>query len=555
MKKYLLVLLLILAAILRLHKISFFPSGLNADEAALGYNAYSLLLTGKDEHGHILPVNLESFGDFKPAGYSYLLIPFVKVFGLTEFAIRLPSALFGVTAVFLVYMLTKEIFANLNFENYLRFGIQNLRIEEIVAFMLAISPWHLHFSRGAWEVNVSTTLLLLGILFFVKWLKNRELISLSLSSLNFVLSMYFYQSTRVIAPLLGLGLAILYFKTLLKYPKQIVTNFLLLLLLLAPLILSLASSDASSRLSGVGLLADEGPLRRVEQLRGQHSDWNSLLSRLLHNRPVIYVIQFVKNYTDHFDGNFLFVNGDMIERNRIPETGLFYLTDFIFFALGIYYVLNSKSYKLQATIWLWLLIAPIASAMTFQTPNALRAQNLVIPMTIITSSGLYFFLQLARGSNKIVFSSLLIILITIYIWQFKRYLHQYYVHYPQTYPAAWENGFKELVSYVQSVQNRYSQIWVTDKYDQPYILFLFYSQYPPQKFQDRHQLTFRDKFNFSTVRDFDKFHFESAPWEKVRDIHSTLIVAAPEDIPSVGVNIVKTFYFPNDQPAFKIVSN
>src|SRR3972149_10195759 len=113
MKKTILISILILAAVLRLYRLGEFPAGLNADEAALGYNAYSLLLTGKDEHGPIFPVNLESFGDFKPAGYSYLLIPFVKVFGLTEFAIRLPSALFGVTAVFLVYMLTKEIFANL----------------------------------------------------------------------------------------------------------------------------------------------------------------------------------------------------------------------------------------------------------------------------------------------------------------------------------------------------------------------------------------------------------------------------------------------------------
>jgi len=96
---------------------------------------------------------------------------------------------------------------------------------------------------------------------------------------------------------------------------------------------------------------------------------------------------------------------------------------------------------------------------------------------------------------------------------------------------------------------------VTDKYDQPYILFLFYSRFSPAQFQGRHKLTLRDKYNFSTVREFDKYKFENTPWEKVRDIHSTLIVAAPEDIPEVGVNVVKTIYFPSNQPAFKIVSN
>ena len=96
---------------------------------------------------------------------------------------------------------------------------------------------------------------------------------------------------------------------------------------------------------------------------------------------------------------------------------------------------------------------------------------------------------------------------------------------------------------------------MTDKYDQPYILFLFYSQYDPRKFQDNHTLTFRDKFNFSTVRYFDKYHFESAGWEKTKNQHSALIVAAPEDIPDRGVDIIKTINFPNGLPAFKIVSN
>ena len=143
----------------------------------------------------------------------------------------------------------------------------------------------------------------------------------------------------------------------------------------------------------------------------------------------------------------------------------------------------------------------------------------------------------------------------VYVWQVARYLHEYYIHYPQTYPAAWEYGFKELVTYVESVKDRYEKILITDKYDQPYILFLFYSQYPPERFQGNHQLTVRDKFNFSTVRGYDKYRFSDTPWSKVSDTHSSLIVAAPEDIPGVGVNIVKTINFPSGQPVFKIVSN
>ena len=382
MKKYIpLFLILILATVLRVWNISGSPSGLNADEAALGYNAYSLMLTGKDEHGHPWPVNLESFGDFKPAGYAYILIPFVKIFGLTEFAVRLPSVIFGVLGVLGIYLLTYEL-------------LSTWPIALSTALMLTISPWHLHFSRGAWEVNVSTTFIVYGLWFIVKWLKSPKFIYLALSTWHLALAMYFYQSSRIIAPLLGLGVLIMYFKNFKENIKQSVSAFILLFILLIPLLFSIIKSDATSRLSGVGLLADTGPTERSKELRIQHGDLNSIPSKLLHNRPVLYGLRFMQNYLDHFDGNFLFVNGDVIERSKVPTMGLFYLTDFIFLAFGIVYLLRTKHLAPSTNIiWLWLLISPIASAMTFQTPHALRAFNMVIPMTIIISTGVYKVLK------------------------------------------------------------------------------------------------------------------------------------------------------------------
>ena len=530
MKRYFPILLILLvASVLRFIVLPSFPAGLNADEAALGYNAYSLLLTGKDEHAHILPVNLESFADFKPALYAYLLVPFVKVLGLTEMAVRLPSAVFSIIGVFALYVLISRLHSR--------------RLALISSLLLAISPWALHFSRGGWEVNVATTLMLLGATFIVR----RQLL---FSILCFVLSMYTYQSTRVVAPLLGISLFVIFCRDLFNRPLKILAYFLFTVLLLFPLGVSVFRTSAASRLTGVGLLADEGPLNRAKELRSQHRIWNSLPSKLLHNRPVLYTIQFIVNYTDHFNGNFLFVNGDVIERNRVPETGLMYLTDVFFLFIGAVVLLRLRRSPLPAVVWTWLLIAPVASAMTFQTPHALRAHSLVIPLIIIVSLGVYRLLAVKRFRLLVILG-----LVVIYSWQLARYLHQYYIHYPQTYPAAWSYGFKQLVPYVEAIKDHYQQVLVTDKYDQPYILFLFYSRFPPQLFQANHQLTVRDRFNFSTVREYDKYKFSSTPWDKVRDIHSALIVAAPEDIPSVGVNIVQTIYFPSGQPAFKIVSN
>lgn len=537
--KFFLILIIILASLIRLVELTKYPAGFNADEAALGYNAYSLLLTGRDEHGHSWPVNLESFGDFKPALYTYLLIPLVKFFGLHELVVRLPAAISGILAVAVIYFLGRELI--------------NEKFALLASFVLAVSPWHIHFSRGAWEVNLASTLLLIGVWALLKWQKTLSLKFLLTFAFTFSLSLYAYQSARIIAPLLGLGLGLLNLRQLIKKPSHLVLACLFGLLLSAPLLVSLITTDAASRFSGVGLLADEGPLNRTKELRGQHSYWNSQLSRPLHNRPVIYSLQFASNYLDHFSPGFLFISGDVIERSKIPFMGQLYLVDLIFLCLGIIYLVKKEPQPAKY-IFLWLFVAPVAAALTFQTPHALRSQNMIIPLTLILASGLYYLFQVVSRFKRLSYS-LLLFTVTIYLWQISYFLHMYFVHYPQIYPAAWEYGFKELVPFVNSVKDKYQQILVTDKYDQPYILFLFYSQYPPQSFQNHHELTFRDKFNFSTVRDFDKYHFAATPWEKVRDIHSSLIVAAPEDIPEAGVNVIKTIYFPNRTPAFKIISN
>src|SRR3989339_301252 len=123
------------------------------DEAALGYNAYSILHTLRDEHGQLLPIVFRSFGDFKPGAYIYLSLPFIYTFGLNQFSVRLLSILAGTLSIPLLYFLIARQTKN-----------QHLAI--IASFILATSPFHIHFSRGAWETNLNTFLILLGIFLF-----------------------------------------------------------------------------------------------------------------------------------------------------------------------------------------------------------------------------------------------------------------------------------------------------------------------------------------------------------------------------------------------------
>src|SRR3982751_523874 len=144
--------ILLLGALLRLIVVSSIPNGLYQDETAIGYNAYSILKTGFDEHHQFLPLYFKSFGDYKLPLYIYLTAGSIFLFGLNEFAVRFPSILFGILAVLGIYQLTKEL-------------TKNTRLSLISSLLLAINPWHMHFSRAGFEVNVAVTLLLFGVVF------------------------------------------------------------------------------------------------------------------------------------------------------------------------------------------------------------------------------------------------------------------------------------------------------------------------------------------------------------------------------------------------------
>ncbi len=102
--------IIFLAIFLRVIFLNEVPNGFYSDEASIGYNAYSILKTGKDEHGMLLPLYFKAFGEYKNPVYIYSAIPFIKIFGLNEFAVRLTSALFGTLTVLFTYFLAKELF-------------------------------------------------------------------------------------------------------------------------------------------------------------------------------------------------------------------------------------------------------------------------------------------------------------------------------------------------------------------------------------------------------------------------------------------------------------
>lgn len=539
-EKILILLLVLFSLFLRIYKVSQYPAGLNADEAAIGYNAYSLLQTGKDEFDHPWPINFQSFNDFKPGLYFYLVLPFVKIFGLTELAVRLPSVLLGTLTVYFVFLLTKKLF-------------KNPSLGLISGLLLAISPWHIHFSRGGWESNVAVFFLVLGVyLFFVSLSKPKFYV---FSALSFLFSMYTYHSARIIAPLLIIGLAIFYWREIFKKKntKFLVITFAIALILLLPLASSFLGGAGTSRFSGVGIFADQGPFWRTNELRGQHLNPFNLKTKILHNKYFEYFVLFFSNWLSHFSGNFLFIFGDEIQRNKIPGMGQMYLVEIPFLILGLYFLIKNKpnNWKL---IFYWLLIAPLASSLTFQSPHAIRSLNMVIPLVIICAFGFWQTWLWVKQKTKSVLICFLVYLFALIPWNFSYFLHQYFVHYPQVYPAAWEYGFKDLTAYLQERGGVFERVYITSKYDQPYILLAFYLKYPPEVFQKEAVLTPRDQYGFSTVEHFGKYYFGPVA-EQLGKHSSTLIIGTPDEIPD-SATIVKRIYFKDGKTeAFRIIEN
>lgn len=530
----LLIILLLFSLLFRVVNLENFPAGLNADEAAIGYNAWSLIQTGKDEHGVSWPSVFRSFDDYKPAVYFYLVLPFVYFLGLTVEAVRLPSAILGTLSVWFVYQLA------------LLFYKQKKIPSLLVTLIFSLSPWALHFSRGGWEVNAALTFILAGIYFFFQSFKTPKLFFLF--PIFFSLSLYTYHSARIISPLLALTLIALFAKKLIrihKTSKAIIFGLVLGVLVSLPLASQMLSKEGQSRFSGVSVFSDSGPLWQALELRRSHD--NQLYTRLVHNKYLSYSLRFIENYLSHLSPRFLFITGDEIARSKVPGTGQFFSFLAPFYLFGIYYLLKQKT-KLSRFILVWFFVSPLAASLTFQSPHALRSHNMVVPVSFVIISG---FWGLVSSLKHRWFTVSSFVLLTLYF--FAVYLHNYYYVYPRQLPYAWQYGFDQIANFVKNNGDNYDKIVITDRYDQPYILLAFFLQYPPEKMQQNIVMTPRDKFGFSTVRKLEKYEFKTINFAEDIKTKNTLIISADE--PVDDKYLIDTIKDPAGNIMYKILTN
>ncbi len=530
-RKTILFLIFLLAFILRFYKLGIFPISLDWDEASLGYNAYSILKTGRDEYGKLLPIQFRSFGDFKPPFYVYATVIPVAMFGLTEFSTRIVSALAGLSSVVLLYFLMKNLFSH-----------WKLKYINLVTFLFAISPWHIQFSRVAFESNLGLFFFILGIYLFTQLTRSKNM--LYLSGLSFVLSMYSYHSLRVISPLMICLLLYFFRRNLWSMKKTIITFLLLILLLISPLIFGLASAGA--RLSSVTVTKPEILESSIKDIDYDSLQGNSL-GRIVHNRRIIYTLEVIKGYLNHWDLSFLFIQGDGPDRHHAPSMGMLYQIEFPLVVCGVYLLVFSKRKSIGRNIILgWFLFAPIASSLTTGTPHAVRALIYLPTYQIFASLALIWLLEKFTRLKNI----LIPVIVLLYSVNMVYYLDMYYIHGSVEQARDWQWGYKEVVADIAKIRDQFDNVIVTYGYDQPYIYFLFYEKTNPETYQKQWKESSIGRF----TRIFDKYEFRNINWEEDKNMFNTLLVGTSSEIPD-GQNVLKNIYFPNGTIAFRIAQS
>ena len=532
-KHFLLLLILFLAIFLRFWQLGQNPPSLTWDEAAWGYNAYSLGIDGKDEFGKFLPLSyLESFGDFKPPMYAYLDVIPVKLFGLNEFATRFPSALFGVLTVLVTYFLTKRIFGKSKYPE---------RSALLAAGVLALSPWHIMLSRAAFEANVASFFLVCGVWLFLGGVQEKKWYLL-LSIASFVLSLHTFNTARIVAPLLVLVLAIGFWRNLLQRKKQIAFAVIIGILLILPTLKFLLSSQAQLRFKEVNIFSDIDVIKTSNQeIINDSSAW----SRIIHNRRVGYALSYVRHYLDNFNPGFLFIKGDGNPKFSTQNVGELYLWDLPFLILGILFLFKRK----EGNWWvipLWIMLGVIPAATARETPHALRIETIIPAFQILIAVGIVEFLswfnnlQLGRHVRSIIITLIFSLLILNVIY----YLHDYYYQYAAEFSGEWQYGYKNSIDYVKSVEKNYDNIYVTNAMGRPYIYYLFYAKTDPRIFRED-SVVKRDSFGFVNVNRFGKYNFLNEGIKINNEGRSkNLFIQTSRNVPS-NVDILKKFYLLN----------
>lgn len=478
MRALLLSTILVFALVIRLWNITTLPPSLYSDEVDISYQAQIFNQKHTDYFGNFFPINFHSFSDWQPGAGIYVTALFQTITHNNDLSVRIPSAIFGVISIFVLYLLTNSLYPS---------------------FLLSISPWAIHYSRTGFAVSGMLMCLLLAIYFF----KNKKYY---LFSIFLCLSPYFYSTAKLFVPFILLA-------SYLKHKNKSIILFSLLLLL--PMGVDTIKGQAGFRFSYISIFTMPHREQITDTLRYQdillsHPNQTGvktpIYSQILHNKIQISVSKFIENYFSSFSTKFLFLTGDDNIRHGFGNHGLLYIIDFFSIFIGLF-IYKNKPTKLGNLFFWILLLAPIPFALTRDSigPHSTRL--------ILMLPSLIYFSSLALKKYKI--------LIPIYLLLFISFWHYYTIHYPQDSASAWHYNMANSI--IESKKYNYTQIYFSDKYEPFLPFFLNYQPYlKPINLIDTNN-------NYFTGKNLDnRYYFGNINWSEINSFPQKSIFVVPE---------------------------
>ncbi len=456
MKKtiFVLILILILAFALRFWKLTSIPMGFMDDEASIGYNAYSILKTGKDEWGKFMPIdNFKGSGEYKLPLTIYLTVLPEVIFGLNEFAVRFPSAFFGVLTILATFLLAQKMFSE--------------KVALLAAFLLAISPWHIFLNRFGHEANIALFFTILGFYLLLKSQKEEKFLPVSL--LFFVLTLYTYHAYQLFLPFFLLIFVWLNRNWFWQLKRRTKISCLAVLVLVLPLFIALFS-HGQVRFQQVGIFSTPGLPLGIQ-------------------RPLTLMRIFFQNYLLNFSIFSLFTSS-RFDQKHVTPMALFYLFEFPLILIGFFNLLKKKDKTLSFLVP-WLFLYPLPNSLTQFGAIARMFVWLPLPQ-ILSAVGIVFIWQKLSLLKKFARFSLTFVFILIVIFSFTRFVFDYFLYYPIPYAPFSQYGRKTAFQYLTTVERDYQYILVEGAAVN-YIQLAFFAKHDPALFQKE-----RDKFYFDS---------------------------------------------------------
>ena len=364
--------ILFLSLFVRLYQLDSIPIGLNLDEASMGYNAYSLLQTGKDRYGEVFPVIFRSFGSFQAPLYTYFTVPVIFLFGVNIFAVHLVSAISGFIMVCATFLI-----AYVGFKH-------NFKQAILVTVMVGFTPWSILFTRFGTEASLGLALFVISISVFILSLRKIQLFIPASFFLG--LTTHAYYSERVISIIFFTGFIFLFLKKLLGYKLWLILGISVFIATLLPHLSLLGSGAFTRRLEQVNYFSEETFLKQGDNLRN-----------LPIGRGIYITREFSSQYIAYFSPRNLFFDPDPQGARSMPDLSVFYSWMVVPFFIGIYHLFKKRSLPVIKILMLVILISPIPAALTRDPFYTIRTLVFLWSISFVIGIGVYnFFIKISN---------------------------------------------------------------------------------------------------------------------------------------------------------------